>query len=59
MTRTCEKCHKPTAVWSLVLWKGPNGFRRYKLCDSCKVAVQYDWKPARKAVEKPKEGENV
>jgi hypothetical protein len=52
-TVTCAKCRHPAPVWTLVLWKGPNGYRRYRLCDKCKTAVQYEWKPARKAVVKP------
>lgn len=31
----CAKCKTPTTLYTLTLWNGPNGFRRYPLCDHC------------------------
>ena len=33
----CAKCQQALIYFTLVLWNGPNGFRRYALCDKCKA----------------------
>jgi len=33
----CTKCQQALADYSMVLFSGPNGFRRYALCDKCKA----------------------
>jgi hypothetical protein len=36
----CAKCGKPAESLKEVLWdRGPNGFRRYKVCDRCAVEI--------------------
>jgi hypothetical protein len=36
----CARCGKPRLYFTLALWMGPQGFRRYKLCDRCKAEVE-------------------
>ena len=53
----CAKCRKPAPVYSLVLWRGPNGYRRYKLCPACEDAVNGVKKPKKMRIvipEKPR-----
>ncbi len=35
MKDRCARCGKAVLNWAWVLWHGPNGFRRYKLCVKC------------------------
>lgn len=35
----CAKCKQALVYYSMVLFAGPNGFRRYALCDKCKAEV--------------------
>ena len=43
----CAKCGKPMLYYTLVLWNGPNGFRRYRLCNKCKGKVTTPLSPFR------------
>lgn len=36
----CAKCQQALVCYSMVLMNGPNGFRRYALCDKCKADVE-------------------
>lgn len=37
MTDTkCARCQKKILYFTAVLWMGPRGFRRYRMCDGCK-----------------------
>lgn len=39
----CERCKKPSETTKQVLWrKGPNGFRKYRICEKCMPAVEAD-----------------
>ena len=49
----CPRCKKPATAFTMTLWHGPNGFRRYPLCDLCNAAVKAEEKPKMKAVVKP------
>ena len=35
----CERCEKAARFYNLVLYKGPNGYRRYRVCDACKAEL--------------------
>ena len=36
----CAKCGRELLYFTMVLWMGPNGYRRYPMDDKCKVEVQ-------------------
>lgn len=41
MTMKCDRCHKFVDQVTEILWQyGPNGNRRYKLCDMCLLEVK-------------------
>lgn len=43
MTGKCAKCGKHSENIVELLWcKGPNGNRRYKICDRCRPTVERD-----------------
>ena len=35
----CAKCGQGLVYFTLILWNGPNGFRRYALCDKCRAEI--------------------
>lgn len=49
MAKKCARCKHELVYFTKVLWNGPNGFRRYDLCDKCKKAVEKESKPKTKA----------
>jgi hypothetical protein len=36
----CGRCKQALTYFTFVLWQGPNGYRRYALCDKCKREVE-------------------
>ena len=36
----CARCQKKTDYYKMILWSGPNGFRRYRLCEACRKAIE-------------------
>jgi hypothetical protein len=39
----CARCGKPSPHLTQLLWmRGPNGFRKYMICDTCKPLVEND-----------------
>jgi hypothetical protein len=40
MKKKCARCGKEMANFTLVLWMGPQGFRRYPMDDKCKALVE-------------------
>ena len=54
MSVPCARCKKQVFYFTLTLWNGPRGFRRYPLCDNCIKEVKAEKSPIkRKAVERP------
>lgn len=49
----CAKCGKPAEELREVMWqRGPNGNRRYKVCDRCAVEIEKSNAPLGKKEEK-------
>ncbi len=38
--KQCEKCGMPSQTLAEILMRGPNGYRRYKVCPKCAPANQ-------------------
>lgn len=38
----CDRCKKVVDKVTEILSRGPNGYRRYKLCDKCLAEIKKD-----------------